>query len=121
MKTPLPRLTASLYREFRLNGNRANFENLGFERIRILSALFWGKYTEMEGRYSAPPVDVIWSICEQTSWVLPAHNQVKDIEAPDLPNPDEPIVALFSAQTAANLALILHYLELYFTLRAGTE
>ena len=56
-------------------------------------------------------MDVIWSICEQTSWVLPAHNQVKDIEAPDLPDPDEPIVALFSAQTAANLALILHYLR----------
>ena len=111
LKTPWPRLTASMYREFRLNGNRANFENLGFERIRILSALFWGEYTEMEGRYSAPLVDVIWSICEQTSWVLPAHNQVKDIEAPDLPDPDEPIVALFSAQTAANLALILHYLR----------
>ena len=114
LKSPWPRLTASMYREFRLNGNRANFENLGFERIRILSALFWGEYIEMEGRYSAPLVDVIWSICEQTSWVLPAHNQVKDIEAPDLPDPDEPIVALFSAQTAANLALILHYLRQSF-------
>ena len=114
LKTPWPRLTASMYREFRLNGNRANFETLGFERIRILSALFWGEYIEMEGRYSAPLVDAIWSICEQTSWVLPAHNQVKDIEAPDLPDPDEPIVALFSAQTAANLALILHYLRQSF-------
>ena len=114
LKTPWPRLTASLYREFRLNGNRANFENLGFERIRILSALFWGEYTEMEGRYSAPLVDVIWSICEQTSWVLPAHNQVKDIQAPDLPDPDEPTLALFSAQTAANLSLILHYLRQSF-------
>ena len=48
LKTPWPRLTASLYRDFRLNGNRANFENLGFERIRILSTLFWGEYIEYE-------------------------------------------------------------------------
>ena len=111
LRASWPRLTASLYREFRLNGNRAKFEGLCFERMRIVSSLFWGEYIEMKGRYSSCLLDAVWSICEQSSWVLPAHNQVRNIEKPDLPDADEPIVALLSAQTAANLALILHYLR----------
>ena len=109
-----PALSASAYREFRLTGVRRNYQDLYNERNRIISALFFGELIGNQGRYLDSLADRIWSICEQSSWAVPSHNRVRGVTKPDLPDPDEPTLALFSAQTAANLALILHYLRQSF-------
>ena len=110
---PIPFLPASLYREFSQNGNRSNFQALYYERRERLIALTFGELCEKKGIYIPEIIDLLWAICEETSWVIPAHNIAKDQALLSKPLPDvfdDHIVAidLFSATTAATLAWVLY-------------
>lgn len=109
----IPVLPASLYREFSINGNRTNFQTLYFERRERLITLSLGELCEGKGNYIAGIIDLIWAICEETSWVIPAHNVAKDHSLLSKPLPDvfdDHIVSidLFSAATGATLAWVLY-------------
>ncbi|MGN1062568.1 MAG: hypothetical protein ACI4RO_05495, partial [Candidatus Scatosoma sp.] len=83
-----------------------------FERREDLSVLILSEFIEGKGRFFDAIIDLVWAICEETSWVLPAHYWMID-ENTNLPdsmfgNSDyikEPI-DLYAAVTAANLALV---------------
>lgn len=87
---PQPRYTA--YRRFLRDGDREEYETPYFDRRAKLSALalrfFLGIETDLP--LKALVQDYIWAICEETNWVLPAHE-------------NRPI-DLFSAETAFLLA-----------------
>jgi len=109
----IPVLPASLYREFTINGNRTNFQALYFERRERLIALTFGELFEKKSVYITEIIDLIWAICEETSWVIPAHNVAKDQSLLSKPLPDvfdDNIVAidLFSAATGATLAWVFY-------------
>jgi hypothetical protein len=90
---PQPRYTA--YRRFLQDGDREEYETPYFDRRAKLSALafrlFLGAETDLP--LKALIQDYIWAICEETNWVLPAHE-------------NRPI-DLFSAETAFLLAQTL--------------
>lgn len=106
-----PLLPASLYMEYRLNGNRVNYQKLYYSRRHILTELITAECIEYKGRFVPYIVDMIWLLCEESSWVVPAHNSVSGYESPALPDAEEPIVALFSAETGALLAWALYLLK----------
>jgi hypothetical protein len=54
--------------------------------------------------------NAIWAICEESSWTFPAHISVQKAGS-GLPDNSEPIVALFSAETASSLAWVVYLLE----------
>ncbi len=90
---PQPKYTA--YRRFIKDGDREEYEEPYFARRARLSALalraFLGSETGLP--LKALIQDYIWAICEETNWVLPAHE-------------NRPI-DLFSAETAFTLAQTL--------------
>lgn len=89
---PVPTLPYTHYRLFMRNGDRQTFEAPYFVRRANLSAaalrLFLGQ-TDLKDVVQ----DYIWAICEESNWVLPAH--------------ENDIIDLFSAETGFLLAELL--------------
>ena len=105
-------ILASDYLEYTSNGNRSRFEALYFSRRLRLNALVLGECIEGEGRFLAAITDGLWLICEESGWQLPAHNaHVRGGPRAPLPDPQNPVIDLFAAETAANLALVSHLLH----------
>jgi hypothetical protein len=102
-----PLVPASVYLQFSQNGNRTNYEDLHFGRRKILCNLMLGECVEGNGRFLPAVMDAAWSICEESSWCLPAHIGVQQAGV-GLPDTTEPIVDLFAAETGALLAWLAY-------------
>jgi Heparinase II/III-like protein len=95
---PWPLLTASAYGRFKSTGDRQEYERPYIARrdkltAAVVTAILTGNTS------TAEITDGGWLLCEETSWCLPAHQP-----GAGLPDPDEPHVDLFAAETAALLA-----------------
>ncbi|WP_291907383.1 heparinase II/III family protein [Chitinophaga sp. CB10] len=98
-----PSLTAEVYLQFRDNGNRINYENIQFERRKILSTLIAGELLENKGRFIPQIVNGLWLILEESTWVLPAHIGAQKLGT-NLPDPNEQVIDLFAGETAMTLS-----------------
>jgi hypothetical protein len=106
-----PQLPVTLYREFLSDGNRTRFQDRYNGRRLILLDLILAEAAEGKGRFTAKICDGIWRICEETTWVLPAHNiDPAAGEYWTIPQKDTSFVDLFSAETGAFLASALYLL-----------
>jgi hypothetical protein len=108
LNTPFPSLPATLYLRFARDGDRAAFEAPYFQRRRLLAHLVLAECAQGQGRCLDAIADAAWSICEESSWCLPAHIAAQKA-GPGLPDTTEPVVDLFAAETSALLAWT-HYL-----------
>ncbi len=105
LATPWPHLPATLYLRFARDGDRAAFESPYFLRRSLLASLVLAERCQAQGRLVDALADAAWSICEESTWCLPAH--VGDQRAGvGLPDVAEPVVDLFAAETAALLAWV---------------
>jgi hypothetical protein len=103
LNDPIPALPATLFLDYARTGNRGRFEGAMFARRDRLHALVMGECVEDQGRFLDAIADTAWAIAEESSWTVPAHQGAQ--KAPTgLPDTTEPIVDLFSAQTAHTLA-----------------
>ncbi|MCL2773191.1 MAG: heparinase II/III-family protein [Oscillospiraceae bacterium] len=100
-------LPASLYMDFTRNGNRSNYENLYFTRRSDLMILTIAECIEAKGEYLDAIINLIWAISEETSWVIPAHNNKGEL--PDIEF--ETFVDLFSAETGSLFAWVYYFLH----------
>jgi hypothetical protein len=92
-----PLLTATEYARFGRDGDRQAYERPYFaRRNRLTAALLTAILT---GNSSSDITDGVWLLCEESTWCLPAHQP-----GAGLPDPDDPYVDLFAAETAALLA-----------------
>ena len=98
-----PALPATLFLEFARNGNRSRYEHEHFARRRALNSLIFAECVEGQSRFLGDIVNGIWAICEESFWGLPAHVGAQKAGS-GLPDIDEPIVALFVAETSETLA-----------------
>ncbi len=114
LKEDIPFIPLYNYREFKLIGNRSNFQSKFYKRRNALFALSLAEYYEKKGRFASKLCDVVWCILEETSWVIHAHA----VHNPENPTANVPPVYdedtlhgidLFSAVTAAMLVTVLHY------------
>lgn len=106
--TDWPVLPAARYTDFRSNGNRSRYETAYFERrSRVLLNLL-AEALEHEGRFLEELLNGCWALCEETGWVVPAHNgPYRGERYPELPDRSEPIVDLFAAETGSVLSAVL--------------
>jgi len=92
----IPQTTYSLYRRFRRTGDRKAFEGPYFaKRQRLCQAVLaaWlGGPAEPLDRVN----DLIWDICEESTWVAPAHERE-----------ERWYMDLFAAETACELTHVL--------------
>ncbi|WP_212002466.1 heparinase II/III family protein [Chitinophaga sp. HK235] len=98
-----PALPASLYLQYRDNGNRVNFESVQSERRRVLSALVVGELAGGNGKYIPQIANGLWAILEESTWVLPAHIGAQKAGT-DLADPAEQVIDLVAGETAAALS-----------------
>ncbi len=99
-----PPLPAALYMEFSRTGNRSRYERRYFQRRSALAELVIAECAEGAGRFLDDIVNGLWSICEESTWVVPAHNRHSGAGEP-LPDVTDPFIDLFAGDTGALLAL----------------
>ncbi len=94
---PWPLLTATTYGRFSADGDRQAYERPYFaRRDKLIAAVLTAVLT---GDTSVADItDGVWLLCEESTWCLPAH------QPGGLPDPDNPHVDLFAAESAALLA-----------------
>jgi hypothetical protein len=100
-----PVLTATGYARFFTDGDRQAYERPYFARrdrlgAAVLTAALSGPSPSRVGDI----IDGVWLPCEETSWCLPAHHLFARRSFSPLPDPAEPSVDLFAAETAGLLA-----------------
>lgn len=95
--TPIPALPATLYLDCKRTGQREPYQQPQGERRQRLAALTMAECLEYAGRFLDPILDAAWAICEESTWVYPAHRV-------ELPDPDHPTIDLGAAMTGLALA-----------------
>src|ERR1035437_303151 len=105
---PYDPLPATLFLGYARNRNRSPWEGVQFGRRNHLRHTVLAECVEGKGRFLDDIADGIWAICEETFCGVPAHMgaQKRGVGLPDV---QEPIIELFSAETGALLAWT-HYL-----------
>ena len=104
-----PALPAALYMDFKRTGERRPYEEPYFARRSALASLVLGECVEGKGRFLDDIGNGIWAICEESTWVIPAHNEPQGGPDDALPEMLDPYLDLFSGETGALLAWT-HYL-----------
>ncbi|HEU4326138.1 MAG TPA: heparinase II/III family protein [Roseiflexaceae bacterium] len=105
--TPLAPLSFDLFRRFEASGDRAGFEQVYFDRRRRLLGLALTAALDETDRPLPALADLIWELCGEYSWALPAHLPVGVAAARAHRLPPEQVVDLFAAHTAHALAEVL--------------
>lgn len=112
--SPVPQLLASEYMEYSENGNRTHFEDKFHARRSNLRDLVIAECCENRGRFLKTILDYTYSICDEFSWVVPAHNNQKIYNGKweCLPASVEfKLVDLFAAETASVLTWVYYFFE----------
>lgn len=109
---PIPVLPLTEYLAFSRDGNRSRYESVYFQRRGRLLKLALGELAEREGRFLPALMDTFWAILEESTWVIPAHNLCFATKQ-SAPHEFHLVrhVDLFSAATAADLAVVAWYFE----------
>lgn len=107
--SPWSILTLTEFNEFKISGNRVDYEGKYFSRRNKLNALVIGELVAGDGRYLKEIVNGLGLVLEESTWALPAHMGLQKA-GNGLPDVDEPIVDLFAAQTASTLAYMKYLL-----------
>lgn len=106
---PYPPRPATGFLAFTRTGSRQADEAPYFFRRRKLCVSALACCLEEDAGLD-PVIDGVWCLCEETSWVISAHNVNPVPGAPEsgaapLPDAENPYIDLFSAQTGMILAL----------------
>ena len=97
--------SATLFAEFKTNGNRTRYEQWTFGKRRQFAALVLAEKVEGKGRFMSDIVNGIMSTLEETWWGIPAHYGTKVMR------PEDQNVDLFNAETAGLMAWTRHALQ----------
>lgn len=92
-------ISATLSLDFVRSGDRERHSKISFGKRNALIDLVLAESIEDKGRFTEAILNGVWSICEESFWGVPAH-----ISGTGLPNVEDNIVDLFSAETGAVLA-----------------
>lgn len=105
---PYPMRRATDFLSFVRDGSRKADENPYFFRRRKLSAAVLGYCLSPNAQDLDAVVDGLWCICEESSWVISAHNvnPLPGAVNAGLPDTDDPYVDLFAAQTGMILSIV---------------
>lgn len=103
-----PQLKATQFMAFVRTGDRKAWENPYFARRKKLIAAVVGYCLSHDPADLDEVIDGIWLVCEETSWVLSAHNgyEHRTPYHSALPDKENPYIDLFAGQTSMIISLI---------------
>ncbi len=94
-RNDIPLTTYTLYREYARTGAREPYQEPYYEKRELLTRETLAAWLDRDDSRIPRICDLIWNICEETTWVLPAHER------------GEQYIDLFAAETGAELAHVL--------------
>jgi hypothetical protein len=97
LKENITVLMATDFLDFTRTSNRSRFEAIYMARRSQLFSLVMAETMEGKGGFSDKIANLVWAICEESFWGLPAHIK-------GMPDAGDPYVDLFAAETASLLA-----------------
>lgn len=100
---PLPDLPYRLFRTYVDDGDRYGYESRYFQRRRRLNSAAVIALLDGDADSLARLSDILWTICDEYTWAVPAHLRFNTTLGPD---PDR-CIDLFAAETAHTLAEIV--------------
>ena len=102
----VPALSASGFISYSRAGISTDYETRRHIRRVMLRDLTLGSCVCPDGRYDMRLCDIVWAVCEESSWILPADNPIT-IGRKGLPLPDvyAPRIDIGAAETISDLAL----------------
>ncbi|HEY5463940.1 MAG TPA: hypothetical protein VIJ95_11840 [Hanamia sp.] len=106
---PFDEIPATVMLEFVRNNNRTDYEKISFQKRNQLWNMVMAESVEGKGRFTDQIINGIWSICEESFWGVSAHVGIQKAGS-GLPDVEDPIVDLFSAETGAVLAWTDYFL-----------
>ncbi len=110
LETPIPQLPFSVFLLFGKDGDRKQYEDGYFERRKRLSILAALHLIDGGSRWISALEDLIWAICEESTWVIPACVGLNDNAYPevwDRPLPPLELIDLFAGETSFALAELI--------------
>ena len=109
---PWSKLLLSDYTDFARTGNRVRFEELQFSRRIKLSALVLAECVRYDATFMGAILDGLDLILRESSWCHPAHNShARGGHVLGEPDRERPVIDLFAAETAADLAVAEYLLR----------
>lgn len=93
-------ISATISLDFKRSGDRERHSGISFGKRNALMELLLAESVEDKGRFTEAILNGVWSICEESYWGVPAH-----ISGTGLPDIENPVVDLFTAETASVLAM----------------
>lgn len=100
MKADFGSISATVSLDFVRSGDRERHRGIAYTKRYALTDLVLAESVEGQGRFMESILNGVWSICEESFWGVPAH-----ISSTGLPDVENPVVELFSAETAALMGL----------------
>lgn len=109
-------LPLSLYRDKFISGSRTNFESVHHHRRDMLFYMTLAEIYEDKGRFTEKIADVLWAIMEESTWVIPAHQNnallYPNSEVPEVyKESDSPGLDLYAANCSALLSFVKYFLK----------
>lgn len=92
-------ISASTSLDYVRSGDRERHGKISYGKRNALFQLILAESIEDKGRFTEAIMNGVWSICEESFWGVPAH-----ISGTALPDVENPVVELFSAETASVMA-----------------
>lgn len=106
-----PSLRATAFMAYFEEGSRKPYDSVETERRGALCTLLIAECLEAKGRFLREITNVIWLLCEQTTWCAPAHHYLSLRPENVLSNVEERLFDLSAGETAALLAWTSHMLK----------
>jgi hypothetical protein len=79
LKEPIGTLTYSLFKIYSITGSRKEYEDVYFKRRRRLNTFAILSLAYGKKEYIEALEDIMWAICDEYTWVLPAHALVRGV------------------------------------------
>jgi hypothetical protein len=98
-------ISATVALDFVRSGDRERHGKISFGKRNALMQLIVAESIEDKDRFTEAILNGIWSICEESYWGVPAH-----IRGTGLPDVENPVVDLFSAETAAVMGMADYFI-----------
>jgi len=108
--TPIPGLTFTLFHTFERTGTRVEYETPYFDRRGRLAGMVLTSVVDRTDEYIEAIENLIWDICGEYTWSLPACLPVGLEACAANRVPPEQVVDLFAAETSHALAETLYLL-----------
>jgi hypothetical protein len=103
-------MKAMVFLDYKLNGNRTNYEKSNNERRANLNRLMVGELLEAKGRFIPQIINGLWLVLEESTWVSPAHLPSQKMGI-GLPHIEDPYIDLGAGRQAVDVAMAYFFFK----------